>query len=275
LLGVAHQDRPADSVTVTCDTDRDDIRELLVAVSAEVELPLTLLRRPHKGDAYLNQVRNNAIRMLLERGVAGDSRLIILDGDTVARPDMVAKHLDLGRDGDLVIAFRVNLTPQQTDEFDEDAVLSGRPPITPTDEQLRELDRRHRKYRRQQRLRRFGLAKPHKPKPLGGHHSVTVSRCRAVNGFDEEYHGWGADDDDFGRRVYAGGGTSVVAVRDIIVFHQYHPTRAPGNWHDNPNAALFRQRRPARCVHGIESPVDQGEVEVISIEPRVPATRRP
>jgi GT2 family glycosyltransferase len=222
----------------------------------------------------LSQVRNNAVRLLLERGVSRDARLVFLDGDCVPQPDMVARHLSLGRRGDLVIAFRIDLTPAQTEAFDEAALLVGRPPISPTAAQLAELDRRHRRYRRQQMLRRLGLAKRHKPKPLGGHHSVTLAMCRAVNGFDEEFHTWGTEDDDFARRVYAAGGTSVVAVRDIVVYHQHHPARAPGEWHDRANARLFRQRRPTRCAHGIEAPLPQGAVERITIQPEAAGSGR-
>jgi hypothetical protein len=268
LLGVARQDRPPDSVTVTSDTDSPDIPELLERVAGELGMAITVVRRPHQGRERLSQVRNNAIRALLEKGASPEARLIFLDGDCVPRPDMVAGHLRFGRRADLVVAFRIDLTPQQTEAFDEQAVLDGRWPISPTAGQIEALGRRHRRYRRQQMWRKLRLAKPHKPKPLGGHHSVTLAMCRTVNGFDEEYHTWGSEDDDFGRRVYAAGGTSVVAVRDIVVFHQHHPSRAPGDWHDRPNAALFHQRRPARCAHGIEAPLPQGPVEVRSLGPR-------
>ncbi|MHC4127671.1 MAG: galactosyltransferase-related protein [Planctomycetota bacterium] len=267
LVGVARQDKPPDSITVTSDTDRPDIRTLLVETADEMGLAMTLVCRPHQGMERLSQVRNNAVRALLGRGVSPDARLIFLDGDCVPQPDMVARHLSLGRGGDLVIAFRIDLTAEQTHAFDEAALLEGRPPISPTAAQLEQLARRHRRYRRQQLLRRLGLAKRHKPKPLGGHHSVSLAMCRAVNGFDEEYHTWGTEDDDFARRVYAAGGTSVVAVRDIVVYHQHHPARAPGPWHDRANAKLFRQRRPTRCAHGIEAPLPQGAVEEIPIEP--------
>jgi hypothetical protein len=268
LVGVAGQASPPDSVTVTSDTDDPGIRELLEQAADELGLPLTLVCRPHQGRERLSQVRNNAVRMLLGRGVSPAARLIFLDGDCAPPPDMVARHLSLGRGGDLVIGFRIDLTPAQTEAFDEAALVAGRPPISPTAAQLARLARRHRRYRRQQVLRRLGLAKPHKPKPLGGHHSVTLALCRRVNGFDEEYHTWGTEDDDFAKRLYAAGGTSVVAVRDIVVYHQHHPARAPGAWRDRPNARLFRQRRPIRCAHGIEAPLPQGAVEVIPIEPR-------
>ncbi|MHC4900247.1 MAG: galactosyltransferase-related protein [Planctomycetota bacterium] len=267
LVGVAGLDPPPDSVTVTSDTDEPDIRQLLEQAADELGLAVTLVCRPHQGTERLSQVRNNAIRMLLERGVSSEARVVFLDGDCVPKPDLVARHLGMGSRGDLVIAFRIDLTPAQTAAFDEEALRAGRPPIIPTASQLAALQRRHRRYRRQQLLRQLGLAKRHKPKPLGGHHSVTLAMCQAVNGFDEEFHTWGTEDDDFGRRVYAAGGTSVVAVRDIVVYHQHHPARAPEDWHDRPNARLFRKSRPIRCPHGIEAPLPQGAVEVVPIDP--------
>ncbi len=191
LMGVHRLAPPPHSVTVSSDTDRPDIREVLQHAADELGLAVTLVSRPHRGMERLSQVRNNAVRMLLERGVSRDARLVFLDGDCVPQPDMVARHLSLGRQGDLVIAFRIDLTPAQTEVFEEGALLQGRPPISPTPARLAEPDRRYRRYRRQQMLRRLGLAKRHKPKPLGGHHSVTLAMCRAVNGFDEEFHTWG------------------------------------------------------------------------------------
>jgi hypothetical protein len=271
LLGVGQLDPPPHSVTVTSDTDRPDLRAAVEQAAGELGLALTLVRRPHQGVERLSQVRNNAVRMLLERGVSREARLIFLDGDCVPQPDLVARHVSLGRHGDLVIAFRIDLSPAQTEAFDERALVEGRAPITPTTSQLAALNRRHRRYRRQQVLRRLGLAKRHKPKLLGGHHSVTLAMCRAVNGFDEEFHTWGTEDDDFARRVYAAGGTAVVAVRDIVVYHQHHPARAPGDWHDRANARLFGRRRPIRCAHGLGTPLPQGTVEVIAIDRPGPA----
>ena len=122
------------------------------------------------------------------------------------------------------------------------------------------------------RLRRWRLAKSHKPKMLGGHHSVTLDMYRALNGHDEEYHTWGTEDDDFCRRVYKAGGTARIAVRDILVYHLYHPSRAPGDWFDRPNANRFLRRDlPTRCVRGLDSPLAQPPVQVDLIAPRAVA----
>jgi len=89
-----------------------------------------------------------------------------------------------------------------------------------------------------------------------------------VNGHDEEYHTWGTEDDDFARRVYRSGGGSVIAIRDIVVYHLYHPTRSPGDWHDRENAARFKRRNvPIYCQYGLYSPYLQESVQVDVIRP--------
>jgi hypothetical protein len=293
LLGVALQSMPPVSVTVSCDNDKDEIRDHLAEIAREFGFPITLVRRPHQGMERLAQVRNNAVRALTGRlpadigGKPGltkeqfdeDPQLLFLDGDCFLEQDAIAKHGRLASDRELVIPFRVDTTKAQMDEFDEDRARRGEMPIEISAQQRRLLAGRQRRYERQQRMRRMPLigpllVKPHKPKLLGGHHSVRLSSYLAVNGHDEEYHTWGTEDDDFCRRVYETGAASVVAIDQIDCLHLYHPTRNPGDWHARPNAERFKGDLPTRCAHGLDNPMPQGEIEVVELMPDA-ASRRP
>lgn len=284
LLGIACQSTMPASVTVTCDNDKDEIREHLAEVAAEFGFTITLVRREHQGRERLAQVRNNAVRALTGRlpgdqagkpiltkeQVDRDPQLLFLDGDCFLEKDAIAKHSKLAEDTELVIAFRADTTEEQMTEFDEAKALRGEMPITITPRQRQLLEQRHRRYARQQRLKHLPLigpllVKPHKPKLLGGHHSVRLSTYIAVNGHDEEYHTWGTEDDDFCRRVYETGADSVIAIRDIDCLHLYHPTRNPGDWHDRPNAERFKSDLPTRCAHGLDNAMPQGDIEVFRL----------
>lgn len=269
LAAAASQTRPPDSITVTSDADDPSIEALLRDAAPPLDLPLTLVRRAHTGRERLAQVRNNALRALLARhpGLSRDARLLFLDGDCPPAHDALAQHHRLGDRGELVIASRINLTQEQTERFDLGALAQGQMPVDPSPEQWAALRTRDRRSRRQLFLRRFGLAKRHKPKPLGGHHSITLGAYLDVNGYDEEYHTWGTEDDDFGRRVYAAGARPVLGVLDILVFHLWHATRNPGDWHARDNARRFASRTPTRAVHGFENPIPQPPVDVIELAP--------
>jgi hypothetical protein len=284
LLGIACQSVPAASITVSCDNTEDEIRDHLAEIASEFGLSITLVRREHQGTERLAQVRNNAVRALTGRfpaEIAGkpgltmaeieaDPQLLFLDGDCFLEREGISKHSKLAADRELVIPFRVDTTKEQVEQFDEAKAHRGEMPVTINEQQRRLLERRQRRYQRQQNMKQWPLlgpilVKPHKPKLLGGHHSVRLSSYVAVNGHDEEYHTWGTEDDDFCRRVYETGAESVIAIREIDCLHLYHPTRNPGDWHDRSNAERFKGVLPTRCAHGLDSPMPQGEIEVLTL----------
>lgn len=260
LLGVATQSRKADRVLVTCDGDGTDLRDAAAAAAAEFGLPLTLIRRPHAGVSRSGQVRNNAVRALSADAAPGDALLIFLDGDICPAPACFAAHERLARAADLVLGFRIDLTEQQTETFDESALGAGRDPALITAEQAEELKQRQQRYRRALLLRRIGLGKPHKPKLLSANFAVRLRMFMRINGFDELYENYGQEDDDLGSRLYAAGIRPALGLVAARAYHLWHPTRAPGEWSDSPNAARLARGGPVRCVQGIENPKPQGAI---------------
>ena len=265
LLGVRWQTAGVDSVTITCDGDSPELEGGLRDACVRAGLDATILLR-RKPDVWrLGQIRNNAVRWLIEQGAGDRDALIFFDGDCVPAPEVAIGHEQRLRHGELVLAHRFDLTAQQSAAFDEAALRAGRWPYAPTQEQVRAINCRHRRYQRQALLRRMGLAKAHKPKIIGGHFGTTIGQWRKINGQDETFVEWGTDDDDFARRVYASGGRPVVATRELLAFHQYHPTRAPGDWHDSPNAHRLSEAFEVRCAHGLESPLAQPQVRAVEV----------
>ncbi len=264
LLGVAEQSRRPDLVIVSCDNDREDVRELVRACSAEFAagLPggIRLVQRPSVGVCAASQVRNNAVRAALACGATHEDSLALLDGDCCPARDWAARHEALLADADLVIGFRVDLSREQTDAFDESAVRRGEPPAAITTGQRSLLESRQRRYDRALLLRRIGLSwmvKPHKPKLLSANFAVRLRAWVEINGFDEEYRGYGQEDDDFSRRIYKAGFRGAVGIASAIVYHQWHETRAPGEWHASDGAARFSGSWKARCTRGLADPMPQ------------------
>ncbi len=274
IVAIANQSHRPDAVVVACDCISSEIEDLVSHWANRLELPLLYCCRPHQNEARLNQVRNNGFRALDAAGlltldidkrtpVHPEARVIVLDGDTVLSPTAVARHLQTGQGVDLVIPYRVDLTPERTAAFTPDSILSGEADPEPTEADLKLLEKRHRRYVRQLWFKGLGLEKAHKPKIIGGHHSVRVGRYLEVNGYDERYIGYGFDDDDLAKRIYQSGGTAVVAVRDIIAFHLYHPSRKPERMARTAAYRRFRDRTlPASCERGFRYPVEQDEVEL-------------
>lgn len=264
LMGFAYQSRRPDSVTLSCDVESEEILELVRSCAGEFDLPVMVVQRAHTGQARCSQVRNNGVRALrAHREIAGDARLIFMDGDTAPGRRTVEMHERYGGVKDSVSTYRVNLTREQAAAFDDEAVRENREPIALLPEQVEELRARQRRYERQVRWKPVSLVKEHKPRLIGGHFSVACAAYLEVNGCDERYEGYGQEDDDLSRRLFRAGHKPVIAIEEIVVYHLWHPTRAPRAWSEAPGVARFHTRTPTRCERGVEHPMEQGPIRII------------
>lgn len=267
LVGLARQTRRADTITVSCDTDDPAIGELIEAWAGRLGMDIWWVRRARQDGERLCQVRNNGVRHLVEN-IADDTsgRLVVLDGDMVAADDCLERHGALGAGGrgpELILPYRVNVDEPTSRGLDAAQLLSGAHRLLVGPGQLEALRRRDRRARKHALLRRLRLGDLHKPKLLGGHFSCTLELYLRLNGFDEEYQGWGFKDDEFAYRAARMGARARPAAGEIIAFHLFHPTRQP----DAPMASLptarrFAQRRrlPVVAEHGVRNPLEQHEV---------------
>ena len=267
VLGAAWSSRTPDSLTLSCDSNDPAIEDAARSAAGEAGVPLTLVTRPSSGIGRASQTRNNGVRAVLQENPDPASLLVFFDGDCVPLHTAVERHASALERADLSLGWRYDLTEDQNEAFDERALREGAMPFTPTDDQTRAIEKRHRRYKRQLLQRTLGLAKPHKPKLLSANFACTLAAYRAVNGFDEAFEDWGQEDDDFGTRLYQARKRVRAGVRDILACHQYHVTRAPGDWHDSPNAGLLLEDRPSFCRLGLDSPAKQDRPEVVRIEP--------
>ncbi|HVZ94063.1 MAG TPA: galactosyltransferase-related protein [Phycisphaerales bacterium] len=268
LLGVACQTAAPASITLSCDSDDPAIEAAAREGCREFGLSMTLIRRAHTGVSRSAQVRNNAVRSLVDSGAAPDSLLLFFDGDCVPEPRAIEKHLDLTAKHPnpfVVLGWRYDLTEAQDKAFDEAAMRRGEWPVAPTAEQRAALEKRRKRFSRQLFLKRLGFSKPHKPKLLSAHFSLRLRDYLAINGFDETYESYGQEDDDLGRRLYANGVSPLLAITSIACFHQFHVTRQPPDWHATPNAQRLMQSFKTVCDRGVRNPLDQPPVTAIRI----------
>jgi hypothetical protein len=93
-----------------------------------------------------------------------------------------------------------------------------------------------------------------KPAFRSGNFALARSEFERINGFDENFLGWGCEDDDFGRRLRSGGIYTVSVLNRTCVYHLWHPpapTR-PRAWKEGGNVPyLQRSIRLTRCINGL------------------------
>ena len=110
----------------------------------------------------------------------------------------------------------------------------------------------HRKFIQRTLLFRLRLANPRK-QSLGGHFSIYRRDIERVNGYDENFVGWGGEDEDLGIRLVKAGIYCRSAIPYAKVLHLWHP-KALGNkhWREGPNIAYFKRKNiPSFCENGL------------------------
>lgn len=200
-----------------------------------------------------------AARNLAIRAAAGDY-LVFLDCDIALLPEALAIHERAAAHGRLLCGHRGLL-----DEAATRALFEARPSPAEADwEQawahadVADMEEAQRLFTRHAALRRWHLARPHKPKLIGCHFSLFREDVERVNGFDENFVGWGYEDDDFARRLYRAGVQPHSIIPAARALHLWHPSLAPAalrRHRDRPNRAYFRRWRvPPACANGLRKP---------------------
>jgi glycosyltransferase involved in cell wall biosynthesis len=224
-------------VVVTDDGSRDQTPRLVRQFAASVSFPVRLTTHLHDG-FHIARCRNE--------GVAASSApyLLFLDGDCILPPDHLRIHLDRRRPGHAVAGYPIYLNRAVTEQIQEADVRSGQYQEHVTWTQRLQMRWRH------LRAEFYSLiGDPRRPKLLGGNLGITRADYESVNGYDENFRGWGCEDDDLALRLRALG----VRVASIAwwtnTYHLWHPKTpsAPHTWRAGTNVEYLR--RPLRLTH--------------------------
>ncbi|REK11408.1 MAG: glycosyltransferase [Planctomycetota bacterium] len=188
--------------------------------------------------------------------------LLFLDGDCVLPRDHVAVHLAKRREGTVMAGDFCRLDQETSDRVTVETIRSGEfPKWAPQSElkRLKKLDRSARFYRL--------IHHPTKPKIIGNNVGIWREDYQRVNGYDENFQGWGCEDDDLRHRLRRSGVGVASILRWTHTYHLWHPTdtTAPAHWKEGANVAyLLRKGGLTRCRNGlVKRGVDDLSVRVV------------
>jgi glycosyltransferase involved in cell wall biosynthesis len=229
-------------VVVTDDGSTDETPHIVREFAQSVDFPVQFTTHPHT-TFQLARSRNEGVR------ASRAPYLLFLDGDCVLPPDHVAIHLKRRRPNAVMAGNCARLDQITTDRIDEEAVRrSNFIKWVPAAElrRLRTLDLKARLY--------HWLRHPTKPKLSGNNVGIWRSDYERVNGYDENFEGWGCEDDDLGIRLHRAGIRIQSILRWTRTYHLWHPTDAthPISWRQGRNVAyLNRHGVLVRCRQGL------------------------
>jgi len=238
LRGVELQRRLPDEILIADDGSREATRELVSEWIGKAPVPTRHLWHADEG------FRKTTI---LNQAVAESScdYLVFTDGDCVPHRRFVADHAALAEPGYWVQGRRCFVEEPWAPAFDPADIrlgtwtMMGR--ITGATKGLRLPTPIVFRDTRQRGI-------------IGCNLACWRNDAMAINGFDEEYSGWGiGEDSDFGSRLYHLGRRRKFVYGRAIVFHLNHPS--PPKDHVSGSQARLQETLRTRkvcCEHGLD-----------------------
>ena len=238
FAGFRRQTRLPDEILVADDGSDAPTRDLINAFAGDISVPVRHIWQPHEGfrkTIILNQTLAKA---------TGDY-LVFTDGDCVPHPRFIEDHAALAEKNFWVQGRRCFVQEKYVTDFSADMIPAfGWMATGKINGAAKGVRWPFAIIRRDTRQR--GI--------IGCNMAFWRDDLVAVNGYDEDYVGWGTgEDSDVGTRLYHLGRQRKFVYGRAITFHLNHPP-APRGHHAASLARLAEtiQQRKIRCEHGLD-----------------------
>jgi GT2 family glycosyltransferase len=229
-------------VVITDDGSRDDTPRLVRRFAASVGFPVRFTTHSHDG-FQLARCRNEGVQ------ASTAPYLLFLDGDCLIPPDHLRTHLDRRRPGYVMAGYPIHLNENVSEQVSESEVRDATYLSRVSLGKCLAMRWRH--------VRALGyslLGHPTRPKLLGGNLGIARGDYERINGYDENFRGWGCEDDDLRMRLKAAGVSVASIAWWTSTYHLWHPKTpsAPATWRAGVNVEyLQRPLRLTRCLAGL------------------------
>jgi glycosyltransferase involved in cell wall biosynthesis len=229
-------------VVVNDDGSPETSRPVAEAFARTVDFPVRFTTHPH-GGFQLARCRNEGI------AVSQASYLLISDGDCVFPPDHIQQHLAFRRTGQVAVGDCLRWDEFASERATDDAIRDGSCFRLASRAARRRLSRKafHAFWYQLLGLRML-------PRLTGSNIGVWRSDLEAINGFDENFVGWGLEDRDLQLRLSRLGLRFKSILRRTAAYHLWHepaPTFARNNLGTRNLEYYRRGDVPTRCLNGL------------------------
>jgi len=209
--------------------------EMVKSIGHELDYDIRYVRHDDKGFRKA---------LILNRGILASRTdyLFFLDDDCIPHSRYVENHLRRQKPGTLVFGKFVRISPELVSVITDDVIQRKElenPPFFTPGQKIGLTMNRFRFYRH------LLMKNPLRPKLYGANFAIDKESLYEVNGFNEEFEGWGYEDNELRLRLVNNGVRMREAITGAIVFHLVaHDYRQSSQYHTGrSNKDLFLKRR--------------------------------
>lgn len=228
LAGYLNQQRPPDELIIADDGSQSDTRAVIDAFREQAPFSVNHVWHPDQG-FRAGAIRNRAIQ------AAESDYLVFTDGDCIPAPWFLSQHERLAEQGWFLSGNRVLFS-----ELFSREVLEDRIPVETWNHGQWLVARRSGRINRLLPLCRIPLGRRYRQRiarQWEGAKTCNLSAWKtdllAINGFDEDYTGWGMEDSDLVLRLIRNGIFHKDARFAAPVFHLWHPENSRDQLEEN------------------------------------------
>ena len=259
LISLSNQSCLPDEVIITDDGSSENTQEIL-----KKELPFDVYYCCQKDIGFrLARCKNNGVI-----SSSGDI-LVFLDQDIITTKDYIRTIRDNIKKSDFLVSLPIRLSEMQSEKISFQHLTNCKYDDLIYTDQIKKVKKQYFKEKLYRSLYKLRLRKT-ALKLRGGAFAVYRKDLLEVNGFDENYTGWGNEDDDLGQRLSFSGITGKNPFLNDYSLHLYHPTNNPAGIRVNQEYyRSIKQRIKDNlgfCEYGINNRRDKDEVKCIRIK---------
>jgi glycosyltransferase involved in cell wall biosynthesis len=235
LLSVMAQKVLPDEVIIGDDGSTEETKALIDKFKNEFPMPLIHVWQPDEG-FQLARIRNKAIA-----ASTGDY-IIQVDGDLILHPDFIADHVDFAKKGSFVTGSRVMLK----EDLSAQLLKSGSIKVNLFSEGIKNKSNGYRvKFLRNYMASRYRAHDMYYMR--GCNMAFWREDLIMVNGYNEEFTGWGREDNEVAVRLINSGIKKRIIKFAAVVFHIYHPEKSRGDLDRNDD--MLQEAIELKKVH--------------------------
>jgi glycosyltransferase involved in cell wall biosynthesis len=244
ILSALRQTRPPEEILIADDGSGEETILRVDRLAEESPIPIHHIRQSHRGFRAA-MIRNKAMA-----GAKGQY-ILLVDGDMILHRDFVQDHEAAARPGYFSQGSRVLITEEKTAE-----VLRTRQmefsPFEPG------LMNRKNAVRSPFLSRCFSRSRSGLRGIRTCNFAFWMSDALSVNGFNEDFEGWGREDSEFAARMLNRGVFRQDIKFSALAFHLYHPLRSLSSLSLNDQLLENTVRNClSRCTNGMDKYLQQ------------------
>jgi glycosyltransferase involved in cell wall biosynthesis len=221
-----------------------ETKQLIDNVIKKSNVPVTHIW--HKDEGFqLAKIRNKAF------AAASQDYIIQIDGDIILHPHFIEDHLRLSKPGTFICGTRCLLKQELSSEI----IAMAKPLALPVRD--KRIDKKYNGYRNiplSYLLYFIQRSQKNTKYVLGCNMAFWKNDLLTVNGYNEEFKGWGKEDNDLAIRLYNAGIKPRVIKFAGIIYHIYHKEASRENF--SANETLLKETA-AQGIIRIQQGIDQ------------------